>query len=224
MSFHNNYINNRIELVNKFVKKNIRRDLYTYVRISDWKIKGLANRLLTDKLTPEDMRYLNQTLTNAHRQDYRTPDQMALNLILGWVVEDVIRDKLNALGIKTENAGTDKERSFGPIVANVPDLSTETTKGTRFLEVVMGYTGREKENGVALRDNKYENLIMFHSYLVGIDLLNEQMFVITDLEKRKAGEKQYNSGFGKITRTVELTNKDFYDYVKGFERLQKILK
>lgn len=224
MKFHTDKIKNKIYLVDKFTKSIANKDIISYVKSSNWKIKDLAIRLIQDRETEKDEQYLNSSLTSSHRQDYRTTEQMALNIILGWVVEDAIKDKLNMLKIKTKNSGTDGNRDFNKFVTNLPDLKANLKSKDQYIEVVMGYTGREMSDGVSLRDNKYENLLMFNSYLLGIDLKNEKMFFITDLNKRKVGEKQYNSGFGKLTRTVELKTSDFLDYSEGLKKIQTVLK
>ncbi len=211
-------------MVDNFMNKVLEKDLVQYVKNSNWAIKGLVVRLLQDNLTDNDSKQLADLLGDSHRKDHRTPEEMALNIALAWAVEDAIKDRLIKLGIKTENSGTDKTRGFGKYVANIPDLVSKTASGEKYTEVVMGYTGRERTSGVALRDNKYENLLEYNSMLVGIDLYNEKMFVVTDLKNKKVGEKAYNGGFGKMTRPLMLSDKDFFSYTDGFKKLAEALK
>lgn len=217
----NEKMGKKIELVNRFLKKTLKTDIVSYIKISKWKDKSLILRLVQNKMTANDITTLNQTLSNSHRMDYRTPEQLALNLVLGWVVEDAIRDKLLSMSVKIQNSGTDGERKFNSVATNIPDL---VANGEKYLEVVMGYTSAEKKYGIALRDNKYENLKEFNSALVGVDLLEEKLYIIKNIGKKEVGPKEFNPRFGKMTQSIPVANKEYYTYSSGFSELAKILK
>lgn len=130
----------------------------------------------------KDLRFLRQR---------RSAAEYAINLILGWLLEDAVLDRLRREGVLGEHAGTDREREFlvGSKVKANADLRTSSG---RLIEVAYDATDYFwKSNRYDLRDDKFQRLVGEDALIFGLSIQRELGFV---LEAAKIPETEVSQG------------------------------
>ncbi|MEM4722106.1 MAG: hypothetical protein QXT73_08620 [Candidatus Methanomethylicaceae archaeon] len=105
-----------------------------------------------------------------HHRDRRNARDYISDLILGWVIQDVIAKLLEYEGISTEHKGADSARQLltGTQTTEEPDLLIIPPSGRRiWVDVVSDYPDPDKKRDsywkqigqCDLRDNKYRRLL-----------------------------------------------------------------
>lgn len=111
----------------------------------------------------------------------RTGLEYAVDLILGWLVEDAIMQKLQDENLLPKLSGADRNREFlrnGKISAS-SDVEIETSHGPRLLEVVDDKTGFwSREDAYDMRFAKYEKLVKEDAILLGLALVEGLAFSV----------------------------------------------
>ena len=179
------------------------------------KILGLSGEWFSD-----DENKLKQILLGtAHHRDFRNIRQYAFNLILNWLVEDLILQLLEKSGLKVTKEGSDANRDLlmGKQVSAEPDLMV-IKDNENWIEVIANYPTYkgfssfwEQEGFFDLRDNKYLQLLEKSKYnqvfVVGV-VVSKSSFFILHIDKNldytnKVSEK--NFGYKKTTK-IEFDN------------------
>ena len=102
-----------------------------------------------------------------HHQDFRNQRQYAFNLILNWLVEDLVYTLLKNTGSNIKRIGSDSKRNIlqGKEISALPDLLIENGKNI-WIEVISnyptnsGYSSFWEQSGYFdLRDNKFNHLL-----------------------------------------------------------------
>lgn len=220
VGFQTEYHRNRIELVSSFVKNITGYELTGFIKTLGWKDKLLSLHLINDTLTDKETSTIYECSggANKHRMDNRNPAEFYLNLVLGWGVENAIIFYLRKNKIKAVCSGSDNQRSIqNSFVTNTPDLSVLPSK--KFIEVVMSFydTGM-----LALRDNKYLNLKMYNSSLLGINLQTQKAIFIKDIGKITPASTGYNNKFGKPTTNIDTSRMKTYEMSEVIKEIKTL--
>ena len=203
MKFQSSKEMEKIRKVQSFVKNMGEKSIESYIESSDWKDKKIALDVVKNNPTEEDKKYLSSILTNSHVLDNRSPEQYALNVALSWVIEDLIVSRLNSDKIDVEFAGTDKNRTFDYFSSNSPDIYFK--KKNKYFEIITNYYyGFKSSKTIALRDNKYENLIMFNSGILLYDFSTNFFYIVDNVSKEKPISEETNKYFGKKVITIKI--------------------
>lgn len=120
--------------------------------------------------TEEDaVRLEEMTKGTRHHRDQRDVRTYAADLILGWVVQDIVTELLVKSGYECHAAGANSGRQLltGRQITEEPDLVLTTPKGeTWWLDVVTDYPTKQgalsywmTTRRCELRDNKFKRLI-----------------------------------------------------------------
>ncbi len=195
----------KVEKVNAFIKTMIGTSIEKYISSSTWQDKNIALRLIKNNVTEEDKKYLYSILTNTHILDNRTPEEYGLNVALSWAIEDSLvymltKDKHNVIF-----SGTDGTRGFDSFASNTPDIYFP--KKQKYFEIITSYySGTSKTRTIALRDNKYENLIMFNSGIILYDFTTRSFYLLDNVAKVKPISTGFNYSFGKKVTSIPLEN------------------
>ena len=225
----------KLALVRKLYKKhNI-----NIVRVIDnYKGPGFYKKLIG--ITPgwgkEDEKKLQKILSGTkHHRDFRNLRQYAFNLILNWLVEDLVLIMLRKKGLHTVKYGSDQERELlvGNKVDAVCDLKI-IPKNKRnkeiYLEVIANYPTNsgyssfwEEKSFFDLRDSKYQKLLSKHSnkslvYIIGIVVAKGKFFLLPITPELKTEFKVKEENFGG-KKTVKI---DFGENGPGLVNLNKI--
>lgn len=135
-------------------------DGYFYLRLLD----------LEGSWTDEDTARLEElTKGTRHHRDQRDVRTYAADLILGWVVQDIVTNLLLKAGYDCHTAGANSGRKLltGRQITEEPDLILKTPKGEIWwLDVVTDYPTKKGELSYwraklrcELRDNKFKRLM-----------------------------------------------------------------
>ena len=115
MGFQNKRYQDKIRMTNRFVMKHLSYSLQEFIEKCHWKEDlEFCRNLIDDSLTEENNRYLKKKFSSlGHLRDRRTNEEYALDLILGWAVEDAMQEIFNeTLHINTSLNSADKKREF----------------------------------------------------------------------------------------------------------------
>ena len=124
-------------------------------------------------------------LSCRYHRDRRTPLEYALDLVLGWIMEDFLVESLIDNGMDVKLTGTDIKRQILPAseVTAKPDIIIGVNGKTYIFDVLQDYTGFWTKTGKChLRDDKFQSIVSKNnsdtkSGVIGIDLLNKKCFI-----------------------------------------------
>jgi len=155
----------------------------------------LFRDLLTNRLNEKQLLYVNQMLNIKHR-DKRSALEYGSELVLGWLIEDIIGDVFDL-----ELSGSDSDREFLPIgeISNLTDFRL----GDRPVELMVDWGSYWVDLGrIHFRHNKLKKLIESNAIVLGFAIRCDKFFVM-DLDKSVQYRKEYNSRQGKYCDLVE---------------------
>lgn len=217
MGFQNNRYQDKIRLTNIFVKKHLGYNLLDYIELCQWKEAfKLCTNLINDCVTGENKRYLENKLGGlSHLKDRRTNEEYALDLILGWAVEDAMRDIFNeTLHLNTSLNSADKNREFLTSPKAASDFIIYHNDQELYVEIISDYTGFWRNNlRVHLRDDKYLNLKAEDGILLGFDYRNSRFLIlkVKSIEGNRVKRiKEHRPYGGKPAYEINLKTSDFY--------------
>jgi len=155
----------------------------------------LFRGLLSNSLSEVELSYVNQMLNIKHR-DKRSALEYGSELVLGWLIEDVVRD---VFGL--ELCGSDSEREFLPVgkISNLTDFRL----GDRPIELMVDWGSYWIDLGrIHFRHDKLRKLIEANAIVLGFAIRCGKFFVM-DLDKSVQYRKEYNPRQGKYCDLVE---------------------
>lgn len=214
-------------MVRNFIQQNCEMTLEELIKDNSWNIElDLCINLLNNTLREEDKDYLKSNLGNlSHLMDLRNPNTYALELILGWVIEDAILWIFTKdLNLNCTLGSADRKREFLDNPKASSDLRIIINSHELFLEIISDYTGYwNKTNKIDLRDNKYNNLKNEDGIIFGIDLLNRKflIFKVNLIDETKVRyTKEYRPFGNKAAYSIPI-NKSFFYYKKDLRKYFK---
>jgi len=155
-----------------------------------------------------------------HHQDFRNQRQYAFNLILNWLVEDLVYTLLKNTGSNIKRIGSDSKRNIlqGKEISALPDLLIENGKNI-WIEVISnyptnsGYSSFWEQSGYFdLRDNKFNHLLKQSLdddvYVLGVVVSKSKYFKVKINKNTVVKSIQSESNFGyKKTKRFYFENK-----------------
>lgn len=215
---------NKIEIVEDFLASNVNISISDFIKRTYDKQKSiLFLDLVKDSLSVDETNYLRSKLgKSGHLRDQRSCEEYALDLVLGWIMEDAILKILDKLGFPCSLASEDRNREFLKSPKATPDYDILSSNNKKFkLELVNDFTGFwKKKKKIHLRDNKYNKLKEDDGILLGIDFINKEFFVLK-IKKTKATfvPRHFLYG-GKPAWEFGLENQPFF----SLDQMKKILE
>ena len=145
------------------------------------KLETFLNLLNFKKIDAKTVSYLNSKCDNLkHFKDRRQGFEYAVDLILGWLIEDGVALFLNKNNVKTSLDGADSNREFLTFaeISASPDLIIEN-EITQNIEVFCDWSNTwERYDHADFRDQKFQKLKQKNSYVLGISPKNSLGFLI----------------------------------------------
>lgn len=168
-------------------------------------------RLILDKPNKSDLIEIQTMLSNKRLRDKRSPQEYALDLYLGWIIEDTICCVIKNLGFQISLESKDKVREFLKRPQASCDLKVSDGKTSFLLEIASDHTGFWKKRKVMhLRENKYLNIKKENGVLLGLDL-NDFTFFIEWISKLDATRKESHFMYGgKPAWELKTGNLEFF--------------
>jgi len=208
----------KAQFTKDLVHENTGETVSRFIERNNWSIsRELCRRLLDDELKQEDRSKLSVLEDLDHLKDERSNYEYALDLIMGWMIEDLIIDLINQ---ETLHASADKDREFLENPEADADLEIDLENNSIPLEIVNDYTGfwKNKRELSNLRDSKFQNLKEEDALILGIDMENRKILLIPAREADKKGRK-YNPRINKKASIINLEEETFHD----IENLNKVI-
>jgi len=141
---------------------------------------SLVENALSDSLTSSQEAYMEEKLGDlTHHMDNRTAVEYGTELILNWLLEDIVADILSQdSDISVSKSGKDSQREFLDNPNSDPDLNISFDGAEYHIELTADYGGFWQRHGeIDLRDEKYPRLgEADNGMLLGVDFENGQVF------------------------------------------------
>lgn len=191
--------------------------LADYIELCHWKEDlNLCLNLIHDTLTEQNKTYLKFKLKGlTHLRDRRTSEEYALDLILGWIIEDAMRDIFNdILHLNANLHSADRNREFllKPVASS--DFIIIHNDQEWYVEIISDYTGFWHNYSVVhLRDDKFLNLKAEGGILLGIDFRNSRFLIlrVNNIESNRVRQIKEHRPYGrKPAYEMSLKASDFY--------------
>jgi len=163
----------------------------------------LFKNLILHNLTDEQNSYIKH-ICNLPNRDSRTPQEYAKDLVISWLVEDIIQDYLNL-----KSNGADKDRVF--LHSRQIKYDSDFMAGDRLLELYVNFTNYwTKTRQIDLRMDKYSHLVEKKSLLLGIAFEDLKFYLIDFGKSDIPFYENYNYFWKKKCYTCKKFN-DFHD-------------
>ena len=163
-----------------------------------------------------------------HQRDRRTPLEYAIDLILGWISEDVQYEILNMNGFSVSMAGKDSDREIRPgkFVSATADFRISFNSNEKinveFMVDWLNHWGINNECDV--RDHKVNRLAYQGGVFLGINPANATCLLHNFRESGLEGwrHKTNHPKWGKPTWTMTNVNQRMYPLNKAIEVLKSL--
>tara|TARA_B000000565_G_scaffold124849_1_gene94232 strand:- start:2181 stop:2894 length:714 start_codon:yes stop_codon:yes gene_type:complete len=179
---------------------------YEKISFEDTSLSKKESFISLMRLNPsiELKRYLDSKTNLSHFKDKRSNIEYAIDLVLGWLSEDIIISYLREKNIKCDLNGRDKYREFlsPKYISAQPDIQIKTNERYRTLEIMNDWNDYWiRSDKLDLRDNKFLKLSNEKSLLLGIAPMSSKGIFLDFSEKLDFVER-YNPAYGKKSYTL----------------------
>lgn len=163
----------------------------------------LFKNIIDRNLNQEQKDFID-SVCNLNNRDSRTPTEYARDLVVSWLVEDVIKKYLNL-----KNNGADSQRNF--LKSKQIKYDSDFMLNDRYLEIYVNFTDYWiKQKKIDLRMDKHSHLVKNKSLLLGIAFNTYQFFLIDFGSEDLPFHENYNYFWKKKCYTCDKYDK-FYD-------------
>jgi len=203
----------------------------TYFANSNISKRDVFEQTMSGTLTDEHIDFLTTMgNVNPHQNDNRQYYEYCIDLILGWIIEDVILDMILKQGIPATLYGVDAGREFLKMedIDSSPDIKIGTEDNFRLLDVFADWTDFWNKSGgqADLRDFKYKKLESEKALLLGLSPVSQTGFLI-DVSTQSYGFT-YNPSIwaygGKSGYTTREINKHMHPIQDVLKNLYKMFQ
>ena len=186
------------DYVAEFVQKILNINIEDFLFSRNWNYPpSLYLRIFLEQCTNDDVAFINKQFTDQHLKDNRDSVQYALNLLLGWIIEEAIVKFFKINGYDIDLYGGDVKRDFLPYTSADADLVLKFKGKKFFIELITNYVGAwQTEHNIALRDNKYNKVIQKNTFILGIDFKTQQ-YIFVDPKNFYVQKEEYFIPWGK---------------------------
>lgn len=200
---------NKITNTEKYIKSNLGLNLEDFIntKYAGNKLKNIFIQLIRNDVDADTVGILEQNLGDMKRyMDSRNPSEYACDLLLGWVLEDMVLQSFYDIGLECNLVSKDRQREFLKAPSSDIDLMLCLADKKILVEHVTDHTGYWLKNGkLHLRENKFEKLIQDNGILMGFDLFNYKFFIdqISNLQLIRKMDRHFLYG-GKPASEISL--------------------
>jgi hypothetical protein len=143
--------------------------------------KAAFQEVLCKELSDAVFKYFEQKCNLRWLKDSRSSHEYAVDLVLGWLIEDAVMWAINHNGGTAILHGHDRFREFltPHKISTQPDIIVQGATGERKLEVLCDWKDTwQRKNHADLRDKKYVRLRTEKALLFGIAPISLKGFLI----------------------------------------------
>lgn len=178
--------------------------------------------LLNGNPNDETQKILKDNWANADR---RTPEEYGFELILNWILEDFLLEKILPkyfINAKINKSGADKNREFllNKSVKTDPDITILTDNGNSIsVEIVADFGGYwKKTRTIEMRINKYPKLLKKSEkqdvFLFCVDIKNKKTKLIKVSKENEAKHIPLHTPWKKPAYQISIDTSTFDDIDK----------
>jgi len=156
---------------------------------------------------------------SSHQNDSRDHVSYCVDLILGWLAEDIILTVILLEGIPARLQGSDSEREFlsQNELDTAPDIIIGKEGEERLLEIICDWTNHwEEQHKADLRDNKFVRLVKDNSLLLGVSPISGTGFLMNVSDNHH--EFEYNQYIGAYNKSG-YTTKEINNHLKSINEV-----
>jgi hypothetical protein len=169
-------------------------------------------------LSDDSERLLAERCKLSFHRDSRSSIEYGLDLVFGWLSEDLILKVLSRKGIPVKLAGEDRHREFLPPneIGTSPDFRIEMNGVARPLEIVFSWNNYWRNTDLwDMRDSKFRHLTRAgeESLCLGIEIPNLEGFLFDMQNEKDSFLPRPNPAWG---------NKNSYTFTGMRRRLKSI--
>ncbi len=169
----------------------------------------------------ELIRYLDSKTNLSHFKDKRSNIEYAIDLVLGWLSEDIIISHLREKNLQCDLNGRDKYRDFlsAKDISTQPDIKVKINDQYRALEIMNDWNDYWiRSDMLDLRDNKFLRLSNEKSLFLGIAPMSSKG-IFLDFSEKLDFIKRYNPAYGKSSYTLNKVRNKMNDIDVSIQEL-----
>ena len=160
-----------------------------------------------------------------HHMDRRSPLDYGLDLLYGWIIEDIIEKLLINKGFDVFISSADADREFLPskLIKASSDFHISKKTVEREVEILVDWKETwSRYNHLDLRDNKYLNLKEQNALLLGVAPQSNN-FLLIDLSKPNLPfEKNFIKAYRKYGYSIMDVEKHLMNFNQVILELDKL--
>lgn len=170
---------------------------------TDLEKSSLFKNLIDSNLNSAQYSYVNK-VCNLRNKDSRSSEEYARDLVISWLVEDMVKDYL-----QLQSNGADQERVF--LTRHKIKYDSDFKAGNRLLELYVNFTNYwTKTKKIDLRMDKYLHLVEKKSLMLGIAFEDLKFYIIDFGKNEIPFYENYNYFWKKKCYTCNKFD-DFHD-------------
>ena len=182
-----------IEIINSY-GENTFRD-------SDIKKAQLFTEVISLNLSDEIDGYIGDKCNLPFHKDARSSVEYGIDLVFGWLSEDIVLAALKNNGVAIELAGQDRHREFlsAREIGTTADYLIYFKGAKRHMEIVISWNGYwEKTGSWDLRESKFKQMTApgNESLCLGIEPSTQKAFLLDMAEVKDQFKKRPNPAWG----------------------------
>lgn len=184
--------------------------------------KEAFKQVIAKELSPSVHEYFTEKCSLTYHRDRRQPHEYAVDLVLGWIIEDAVVRAIERSGKLVVLHGHDRYREFlsAKKISTQPDMIVQGRTSNRLLEIFSDWKDTWKKRGHAdLRDRKYERLVAEQALLFGIAPISQQGFLIDMAIDDGGFQSAFIPAYRKMGYTTTEIRNRLVPIEKAFEEL-----
>ena len=194
-----------LSLIENHLSMSLDDVLYSYIgkNFKDTSIdkEKFFRECLSLELSENSERLFNDRCKLNYHKDSRSSIEYGLDLVFGWLSEDLVLEVLRGKGIAVELAGEDRHREFllPSEIGTSSDFNIVIRGKTRPLEIVFSWNNYWKNtNSWDIRDSKFRHLTRpgNESFCFGIELPSLEGFLIDMQDFKESFIQRANPAWG----------------------------
>jgi len=189
--------------------------------------KMFFDDVVFNKIQNQDEKYIIEKCQSLkHHMDRRSPLDYGLDLVYGWIIEDIIEKLLSNSGFDVVVSSADANREFltSSMIKSSSDFLVSKNGQRREIEILVDWKETWfKYNHLDLRDNKYLNLKNNNAILLGVSPQSNN-FLLIDLSKPNLPFREnFIKAYNKNGFSIMDVQKYLIDFNEAILRLDKLL-
>jgi hypothetical protein len=182
--------------------------------------------VIAGTLTNESFEYMTGACSLTYLRDNRLPHEYAVDLVLGWLMEDAVLERIQIHQPGAVLAGHDRFREFlsPQKISTQPDIRIGGEPG-RLLEIFADWKGTwRRRNHADLRDRKYLRMVQEEALLLGLAPLTAEGFLMSFPTESGVFVENYIPGYRKMGYTTRRVREQLRPIGQVMDHLERELQ